>query len=138
MILLLICFLGFIQSVTSIQCYTCNEPGFFCSLPLNVDGGDDSNENDINNPHYGYGFVCQSDHYIDLRTGREKLILRGTKHCENLNIVNHRTFCCNTNNCNKWLPNMKRRAYIPSNTQRHLSSMVLIGFSIITQYYLFI
>ncbi|CAF0742992.1 unnamed protein product [Adineta ricciae] len=98
MILILFCFLGLIQSITSIQCYTCNQPGFLCSVPLNVDGGDDSNENDVSNPHYGYGFVCQSDHYIDNRTGVEKIILRGIKHCEDLNIVNHRRYCCHSNN----------------------------------------
>lgn len=51
--------LGLIQSAATIQCYTCNGPGFLCSLPLDVDAGDESNEGDVSSPHYAHGFVCQ-------------------------------------------------------------------------------
>ncbi len=48
---------GFIQYGASIHCYTCKS--FFCSLPVNFDGGDESNENDVDVIHYASDYVCQ-------------------------------------------------------------------------------
>lgn len=48
-----------IHRISSIQCYTCNELDFHCPLPLNLDGGDESNENEIDTFNYDFGFACQ-------------------------------------------------------------------------------
>ncbi|CAF0837086.1 unnamed protein product [Adineta steineri] len=143
MILRWICALGLIPYVLSIRCYTCESIGHFCTLPLNIDGGEDHNEYDIPNPRYDAGHVCMSNHYISNKTGVEKVILRGTKHCTELNVINHRIHCCNTSNCNKNLPTMMRKRLVyginqrlaHSNHQLYLPSIMLMLFAIIFQYY---
>jgi hypothetical protein len=72
---------------------------------------------------------------MDPKTGTEKLILRGTKHCKELNINNHRVHCCHTNNCNRWLPQITIQTDIYSNHQRRLPSMILLSFFVIFQYF---
>ncbi len=54
---------GSIQCASSIKCYTCTESGYFCSLPLNLAGGEEHNENDIESVHYGSDYVCQVKFY---------------------------------------------------------------------------
>ncbi|CAF1021184.1 unnamed protein product [Adineta steineri] len=84
-----------------------------------------------------------SNHYISNKTGIEKVILRGTKHCTELNVINHRIHCCNTSNCNKNLPAMMRKRLVYginqrlaySNHQQYLPSIMLMLFAIIFQYY---
>ncbi len=76
----------------------------------------------------------QADRYIDSETGVEKLILRGVKYCEELDVINHRTYCCYTNNCNKWVPTMAIQTLIVSNYERYLPSMILVIGSIVFQY----
>lgn len=121
--------LGLIEHVLSIQCYTCSELDFHCPLPLNLDGGDESNENAIDTFNYDSDFAClvnsikkwrkkttisiptslplfQSDHSMNPQNGEEKLILRGIQNCQELNIPNRRIHCCYSNNCNKQLPPM--------------------------------
>ncbi|CAF1518282.1 unnamed protein product [Rotaria sordida] len=135
MILIMFFVLGFIQYVLSIQCYTCHELDYICSLPLDFDTDDESNENKIDSLTYDSDYVCQSDHYFDPITNTEKLILRGIKYCEELNVISHRIYCCNTDNCNKWLPPMTIETFIYSNNQQYLPSMILIIFSIMLQYF---
>ncbi|CAF2551359.1 unnamed protein product [Rotaria sp. Silwood2] len=109
---------------------------FFCSLPLDFDTGDESNENDIESIGYDSNYVCQSDHYFDPITGAEKISLRGIKYCEELNVINHRIYCCNTDHCNKWLPPMTiQTTFIYSNDQQYLPSMILTILSIMFQYF---
>jgi hypothetical protein len=47
-----------IEHVLAIQCYTCSQAHFHCPLPLNLDGGDESNENDIDTSNYDPGYAC--------------------------------------------------------------------------------
>jgi hypothetical protein len=51
-------FQGLIEHTSSIQCYTCSELHNYCPLPLNLDGGDESNENDIDAFNYDTGYAC--------------------------------------------------------------------------------
>ncbi|CAF1401307.1 unnamed protein product [Rotaria sp. Silwood1] len=134
MILMMFFILGFIQYVSSINCYTCYGSGFYCSLPLDFDTGDESNENSIESKSYDSDYVCQSDHRYNPITDTEILILRGTKDCEELNVINHRIHCCYTDDCNRRLPHMIRQTLIYSNDQQYLSSMILTIFSILFQY----
>jgi hypothetical protein len=46
-----------IEHVLLIQCYTCYGLGY-CSLPLNFDGDDESNENDIEVSNYDPEYAC--------------------------------------------------------------------------------
>ncbi|CAF2551288.1 unnamed protein product [Rotaria sp. Silwood2] len=108
---------------------------FFCSLPLDFDTGDESNENDIESINYNSDYVCQSDHYFNPETRREQIILRGVKYCEELNVTNHRIYCCGTDHCNKWLPPMTIQTFIYSNDQQYFPSMILTILSIMFQYF---
>jgi hypothetical protein len=48
-----------IEHVSSIQCYTCNvDSGYQCPLPLNLDGGDESNESEVATFNYNPDHVC--------------------------------------------------------------------------------
>jgi hypothetical protein len=47
-----------IEHVLAIQCYTCSQAHFHCPLPLNLDGGDESNENEIDTSNYDPGYAC--------------------------------------------------------------------------------
>ena len=49
---------GLIRPVSSIQCYTCNESGHHCPMPLNLDGGDESNDNEVNSMTYNADHYC--------------------------------------------------------------------------------
>jgi hypothetical protein len=49
---------GLIEQTSTIQCYTCSELHNHCPLPLNLDGGDESNENDIETFNYNPGYAC--------------------------------------------------------------------------------
>jgi len=46
-----------------IKCYTCTESGHFCSLPLNIAGGEEHNEYDIESVPYSSDYVCQVKFY---------------------------------------------------------------------------
>ncbi len=67
-------YLGLIEHVLAIQCYTCSQAHFHCPLPLNLDGGDESNENDIDTSNYDPGYACvvkkfeyeKKRHYLSL------------------------------------------------------------------------
>ncbi|CAF3402715.1 unnamed protein product [Rotaria socialis] len=135
MLLTIFVVFGFIQHVASIQCFTCSQPGGFCSLPLNLDNGDESNESEIDSANYDADYFCQSDHYFDPNIDTEILILRGIQYCEELDVANHRTHCCQQDNCNQWIPPMTTRHIIYSNEQRVLSSMMLTIFSVVFQYF---
>ncbi|CAF1234164.1 unnamed protein product [Rotaria sp. Silwood1] len=145
MIIMIFFLSGLIEHTSSIQCYTCAGSDYYCSLPLDLDAGDESNENNVAISGYDVGHACLSDHSFDARTGEEKLILRGVKDCEELNIPNHRTHCCYTDNCNKQLPTMitrtladimPRETRSESNNQCHISSIILIILNIFFQFFL--
>ncbi|CAF2518795.1 unnamed protein product [Rotaria sp. Silwood2] len=104
-------------------------------MPFDLDAGDESNENNVVTADYDADYACLSDQSFDAETGEEKLILRGVKYCEELNIPNHRIHCCYTDNCNKQLPKMitlsladimPMETKLASNNQRHISSIILI------------
>lgn len=50
--------LGMVGHTSSIQCYTCVESGYYCTLPLNLDAGDESNENNVATTEYDPGYAC--------------------------------------------------------------------------------
>lgn len=152
----------FIQRLWALECLTCHGHGNFCTLPLNLDTEDESNENDADTGRYNDDFYCevrfttreqikikikfislyfQSDHSFDPKTGKEKLILRGTQVCEELDIPNHRRHCCQSNNCNKVFPPLSWQAladvnpmdarYLTSHYEHIYPSLSLILLSII-------
>ena len=51
-------FVDSIKSISSIQCYTCSQSGYRCPVPLNLDAGDESNENEIDAQSYDSSFAC--------------------------------------------------------------------------------
>ena len=50
--------IGFVPYTLSIKCHTCNAWGYGCPLPINFDGGDESNENEVDIIAYDPGYVC--------------------------------------------------------------------------------
>ena len=73
------------------------------------------------------------------------MILRGIEHCEEIDKPNHRVHCCYTNHCNKQQPKLviqtktvpAAKGFITkSNAQRHISSIILVAFTMILQYVL--
>lgn len=52
------CISGSVEYASSIQCYTCIETGFYCSLPLNLDAGDESNEDSVASFGYDSDHAC--------------------------------------------------------------------------------
>ncbi|CAF0900213.1 unnamed protein product [Rotaria sordida] len=139
-VIIIFLLLGSIERASAIQCFTCIESGFYCSLPFDLDAGDESNENNVAIFGYDADYACLSDHSLDVRTGQEKLILRGSKDCNELNIPNHRIHCCYTDNCNKQLPIMIIHSLADivameprskSNNQCYISSIILIILNIV-------
>jgi hypothetical protein len=53
-----------IDYAMSIECYTCSESSHFCSLPLNLDGGDESNENNVDSFNYDSDHFCEVNIHI--------------------------------------------------------------------------
>ncbi|UJR32262.1 hypothetical protein I4U23_019727 [Adineta vaga] len=132
---------GIIDQLVAIECFTCNEHDNYCPLPLYLDGGDESNENAITTSHYDPTYACMSEQTWDPKTDITKVILRGIKHCEEIDESNHRRFCCYTDSCNKQLPTMAVKTLadsmpFDSNTSRHLASVLLIAMIMMCQYVL--
>ncbi|CAF1289389.1 unnamed protein product [Adineta ricciae] len=136
---------GFIHQLDAIQCYTCNEGGFYCPMPLYFDAGDESNENTIDTAGYDPSYSCMSAQSWNPSTGETKVILRGIKDCEEVDEANHRVNCCFTNYCNKHLPAMHIKTLTDimpadateiSSTKRHLASLLSITMLLIGQYLL--
>jgi hypothetical protein len=50
---------GTIEQISTIECFTCNQAlQYHCPLPLNLDAGDESYEDEIVTNRYGAGFAC--------------------------------------------------------------------------------
>ncbi|CAF4136389.1 unnamed protein product [Adineta steineri] len=129
--------IGLIDYMPAIRCYTCIAPGFSCSLPLNFDG-DESMESDIDTSNYDSGYACMNDHSYDPITQKHKIILRGIEDCQPLDVPNHLAYCCYTDNCNRYGPQITIRSSgdLMSSSQIHISSTILIGITISFQYFL--
>jgi hypothetical protein len=67
MIMMIVIFLlfniGLIEHTSSIQCYRCTQLNNNCPLPLYFDGGDESNENEVDAHTYDAGFACLVEKY---------------------------------------------------------------------------
>lgn len=65
-----------IERISTIQCYFCRELDYHCPLPLNHDGGDESNENEIDTGNFDSGFACMVNDLfqIDVSFVEEKKI----------------------------------------------------------------
>ncbi|CAF1036025.1 unnamed protein product [Adineta steineri] len=117
----------------------CTKSGFNCSLPLNFDNGDESEENDIVIASYPSHYVCMRDHSYNPITQKHKIILRGVEDCEDVNESNHRVYCCYEDRCNRHEPQItiKPIADLTSSSQILISSIILIVITMIFQYFLF-
>ncbi|CAF2092283.1 unnamed protein product [Rotaria magnacalcarata] len=131
---------GTVKYASSIHCYECVEPDGYCPLPLNLDPGDESNENNIATSEYDNDYACMSDHLLKVLTEEETIILRGEKNCQELNEPNHRVYCCFTDYCNKILPPMISKSLADlmpfdesrkSNNLHYVPSTILIVLNII-------
>ena len=79
-------------------------------------------------------FASKSIHSFNPATGKEGLILRGIRECEDVDEPNYRVYCCRTNNCNKYLPPMNTRTLADSmplgeedvSSERRLTASVLV------------
>ncbi|CAF1429041.1 unnamed protein product [Adineta steineri] len=136
---------GLIDYISTRDCYMCNESGNYCSLPLNFDSGDESRENDIVISSYPSNYACMQDDSYNPVTQEHKIILRGIPDCQPLDQPKHRVYCCYTNNCNKNDPPifdrpsadfMPRELPLESSGPNHISSTILIGITMIFQYFL--
>ncbi|CAF4334099.1 unnamed protein product, partial [Adineta steineri] len=75
------------------------------------------------------------DHSYNPNTQEHKIILRGIADCDEIDEPNHRVYCCYTDNCNRYTPQITIR--IPANlttieseressSQNYISSIMLI------------
>lgn len=60
------CHLESVERISAIQCYYCRELDYHCPMPLNLDGGDESNENDIDTGVFDPGFACMVNNLFKL------------------------------------------------------------------------
>ncbi|CAF1035924.1 unnamed protein product [Adineta steineri] len=115
----------------------CTGSGNYCPAHLNFDGGDESNEQDIVTAPYGPNDVCMNDHSYNPITQEHKIIIRGIESCQPLDEPNHLVYCCYTDNCNRYAPKITYRSSgdLMSSSQNHISSIMLIGITMIFQYF---
>ncbi|CAF4402789.1 unnamed protein product [Adineta steineri] len=82
--------------------------------------------------------VMLNDHSYDPITQKHKIILRGIEYCQPSDEPNHLVYCCYTDNCNRYTPQITIRSSgdLMSSSQIHISSTILISITISFQYFL--